>query len=125
MTATSSTAPFIFICPKGLILNPVVKVKVLAAQSCPTLCNPIDSSPPGSFVHVILQARILSGLSFPSSGDLPNPGIKPRSPALQTDSSPSEPPGKPEGLILNPEVEMVKAESCLHELLCKVWSLAG
>ena len=59
MTATSSTAPFIFICPKGSILNPVVKVKVLAAQSCPTLCNPIDSSPPGSFVHVILQARIL------------------------------------------------------------------
>ena len=36
-----------------------------------------------------------SGLSFPSSGDLPNPGIKPRSPALQADSLLSEPPGKP------------------------------
>ena len=35
-----------------------------------------------------------SGLPFPSPGDLPNPGIKPGSPALQTDSSPSEPPGK-------------------------------
>ena len=34
-----------------------------------------------------------SGLPFPSPGDLPNPGIKPGSPALQVDSSPSEPPG--------------------------------
>ena len=37
-----------------------------------------------------------SGLSFPSPGDLPHPGIEPRSPALQVDSSPSEPPGKSE-----------------------------
>ena len=36
-----------------------------------------------------------SGLPFPSPGDLPNPGIEPRSPALQTDTLPSEPPGKP------------------------------
>ena len=36
-----------------------------------------------------------SGLPFPSPGDLPNPGIKPGSPALQTDALPSEPPGKP------------------------------
>ena len=36
-----------------------------------------------------------SGLPFPSPGDLPNPGIEPGSPALQTDSLPSEPPGKP------------------------------
>ena len=35
-----------------------------------------------------------SGLPFPSPGDLPNPGIKPGSPALQTDALPSEPPGK-------------------------------
>ena len=33
--------------------------------------------------------------SFPSSGDLPEPGIKPRSPTLKADSLPSEPPGKP------------------------------
>ena len=37
-----------------------------------------------------------SGLPFPSSGDLPDPGIKPRSPALQADALPSEPPGKPQ-----------------------------
>ena len=36
-----------------------------------------------------------SGLPFPSPGDLPNPGIEPRSPALQTDALTSEPPGKP------------------------------
>ena len=35
-----------------------------------------------------------SGLPFPSPGNLPNPGIKPESPALQADSLPSEPPGK-------------------------------
>ena len=35
-----------------------------------------------------------SGLSFPSPGDLPNPGIEPWSPALQADSLPCEPPGK-------------------------------
>ena len=36
-----------------------------------------------------------SGLPFPSPGDLPNPGIEPGSPALQADTVPSEPPGKP------------------------------
>ena len=36
-----------------------------------------------------------SGLPFPSPGDLPDPGIKPRSPALQADTLPSETPGKP------------------------------
>ena len=35
-----------------------------------------------------------SGLPFPSPGDLPNPGIEPRSPALQADTLTSEPPGK-------------------------------
>ena len=36
-----------------------------------------------------------SGLPFPSSGDLPDPGIEPRSPALQADALTSDPPGKP------------------------------
>ena len=35
-----------------------------------------------------------SGLPFPSPGDLPDPGIEPRSPSLQADTLPSEPPGK-------------------------------
>ena len=44
-----------------------------------------------------IQAQITgnwSGSPFPSPGDLPDPGIKPRSPALQADALPSEPPGK-------------------------------
>ena len=43
----------------------------------------------------MLQARILEWIAIPFSGDLPNPGIEPRSPALQADSLPAEPQGKP------------------------------
>ena len=41
-----------------------------------------------------------SGLTFHPPGDLPDPGIKPRSPALQAKSLPSEPPGNPNGILL-------------------------
>ena len=58
-----------------------MKVQVKVTQSCPTLCDPMDYK-----VHVILQPRILEWVGFPSPGDLPNPGIKPRSPVLQVDS---------------------------------------
>ena len=54
----------------------------LIAQSCLTLCDPVGCSPPGSSVHGILQARIPNGLPCPPPGDLPNPGIEPRSPTL-------------------------------------------
>ena len=67
-----------------------LEVCVLVTQSCLTLYNPTDCSPPGSSVHEILQPRILEWLSFPSPGDLPNPGIEPRSPALQVNALPSE-----------------------------------
>ena len=65
------------------------------AQSCATLCDPMDCTPPDSSVHGILQARYWSGQLLPSPGDLPNPGIEPGSPALQADSLLSESPGKP------------------------------
>ena len=55
----------------------------------------MDCSPPGSSIHGIFQARVLEGLPFPSPGDLPDPGIKLESPALQADSLLSEPLGKP------------------------------
>ena len=64
---------------------------MLVTQSCPTFFDPMDCSPPGSSVHGILQARILEWVVIPSPGDLPDPGIEPRSPALQADSLPSEP----------------------------------
>ena len=68
---------------------------VLRHSSRQSLCNPMDCSPPGSSVHGILQARILEWITMPSSRDLPNPGIEPRSLSLRADSLPSEPPGKP------------------------------
>ena len=72
------------------------KKVVLIAQLCLTLCDPRDCSLSGSFVHGILQARILEWVAIPfSSGDLPDQGMQPRSPALQADSLLSEPPGKP------------------------------
>ena len=52
-------------------------------------------SPPSSSVHGILWARILEWVAIPPSGDLPDPGIEPGSPAWQADSLLSEPPGKP------------------------------
>ena len=64
-------------------------------QSCPARCDPMDCSLPGSFIHGIFQARILEWVAFPSPRDLPDPGILPRSPTLQADSLPSEPPGRP------------------------------
>ena len=50
-----------------------VGVIFLVAQSCLTLCNPMDSNLPGSSVHGILQARILEWVAFPTPGDLPCP----------------------------------------------------
>ena len=50
-------------------------------QSCLTLCDPMECSPPGSSVHGILQARTLEWVACPPPGDLPDPVIKPASPA--------------------------------------------
>ena len=65
------------------------------AQSCPTLWDPMDCSllaPPSMGFS---RQEYWSGLPLPSPGDLPDPGIKPRSPAFQADALTSEPPGKP------------------------------
>ena len=61
-------------------------------QSCPTLCDSIDYSPPGSSIHGIFQARVLEWVAISFSRDLLHPEIEPGSPALQTDALPSEPP---------------------------------
>ena len=60
-------------------------------QSCQTLCDPMDCSLPGSSVRGILQAKILEWVAMPSSRG----SSQPRFLALQEDSLPSEPPGKP------------------------------
>ena len=64
-------------------------------QSCPTLCEPMDCNLPGASVHRIFQARILEWVAISSSGNLPNTGIEPMSPALAGRFFTTEPPGKP------------------------------
>ena len=76
---------------KRVILVPQVKVKVLVAQSCPTLQpNRLEPArllcpwtPPGK------NTGDWSGLPFPSAGDLPDPGIEPKSPVSQATISPT------------------------------------
>ena len=58
-----------------------------------------SSGPMDCIVHGILEARILEWVAFRSPGDLPNTGIKPRSP-LQADPSPDEPQGKPKNTAM-------------------------
>ena len=84
--------------------------------------NHIDCSPPGFSVHEDSPGQeYWSGLPCPAPGDLPNPRIKPRSPALQADSLPSESPGKPHHLLhpsplpsVFPSIRVFSNESALH-----------
>ena len=73
---------------------------MLVTQSRPTLCNPTDCCP----ARLLCPWNYLGkntgvGSHFLSPGDLPNRFIEPRSPALQTDSLPPEPPGKPKHVV--------------------------
>ena len=72
-----------------------MKEKSEVAQLCPTLCNPMGSSLHQAPLSMgFSRQEYWSGLPFPSPGNLPDPGIEPRSPSLYTDALPSEPPGK-------------------------------
>ena len=76
--------------------------EVKVAQSCLTLCDPMECSPSGSSVHEILQARILEWIAFPPLGDLPHPGMEPASaeaPALQADLLPLSHQGSPHSML--------------------------
>ena len=76
--------------------SPMLVSEVKVTQSCPTLCDSMDYT-----VHGILQAIILEWIAFPFSRgssqprESSQPGIKPSTPALQADSLPAEPQGKP------------------------------
>ena len=63
----------------------------LVAKSCPTLAMPYQAPLSMGFS----RQEYWSGLPFPSPGDLPNPGIEPRSPAFQADFLPTELQGRP------------------------------
>ena len=106
------------------------RVKVKVTQSCLTLCDPMDYMVPG-----ILQARILEWIAFHFSRGSSNPWVEPRSPALQVDSLPVEPHGKPmntgvSSLSLLQRIFLAQ-ESNQHLLHCKwiqwtrVWANTG
>ena len=88
------------------------------AQSCPTLCDawtvacqaPLSmgfskqeywSEKKSKKIKKKLNKKYWSGLPFPSPGDLPYPGIEPRSPTLQADALTSAPPGKSKHLLIS------------------------
>ena len=60
---------------KLFLISPEIDKRSESHSACPTLCNPMDYT-----VHGVLQARILEWVAVSSPGDLPNPGIEPRSP---------------------------------------------
>ena len=63
---------------KSLLIKVKENMKITQSDSC----DPMDCSLPGSSIHGIFQARILEWVAFPSPGDLSDPGIEPRSPAV-------------------------------------------
>ena len=78
----------------------------MSAQSCPTLCNPLDYNLPGFSVHGISQARILEWVAISFSRDLPDPGIEPMSPEYPVLAGRffiSVPPGKPRTVVYHPQ----------------------
>ena len=98
----------------------------VGVQSCLTLCDPMDCSPPGSWVHGILQARILEWVAMPSSRDPSDPGIEPTSPmspALQADSSPLALPGKPLQMPTQSKKLPYWSENCWFKIftVIQVW----
>ena len=87
---------------------------MLVAQSCPTVCDPMNGSPPGSTIHEVLQQEYWSGLPFPSPGDLPILGIKPRSPSIAGGFLTSATPGKGE-----------KVQSTFSQLASAQWGASS
>ena len=83
---------------KENLINPMHTCSVV--HSCPTVCNPVGYSHPGSSVHGIIPGKYRSGLPFPPAGDLPDPGTEPASPVAPASAGrffTTEPPGKPCG----------------------------
>ena len=118
ISVISSMQFFPFISMHLYIISIIHSMKVLVAQSCLTLCDPIDCSPPGSSVHGILQPRILEWvtISFSWGSSWPRDWTQVSCiVSLQANSSLSEPSGKPNSqysfknkiLVLNTKQEIV------------------
>ena len=94
----------------------VFKSEREVTQSCPTLGDPMDCTCQAPPSMGFSRQDYWSGLLFPSSGDCPNPGIKPRSLALQADSLPPEPQG---GLcVFHVFICVLENLTCVNEEQC-------
>ena len=65
-----------------LVFLIIFLTKRLVTELCPSFCDPMDYSPPGSSVHGILQARKLERVAIPFSKETSQPRIKPGPPTL-------------------------------------------
>ena len=107
--------------------SPIMQSESEITQSCPTLCDPMDCSLSGSSIHGIFQARVLEWIAISFSRGSSRPRNRTRSPALQADALPSEPPGKPHyakdnpksttGLTLRVEGNAIRKE-CIESFSC-------
>ena len=98
----------------------------LVAKSCPTLVTPWTVACQASLSMGFSRQEYWSGLPFPSSGDLPNPGIEPGSSALQPDSLLSEPSGKPAWQLIwgnNEIAHFIKNLLCIMSLMYIITSV--
>ena len=93
----------------------------LVAQSCLTLCDPMDYSPSGSSYHGDSVGNTGVGCHALLQGNLPNSGIEPRSLELQAGSLPTKPPGKPKNTgvgslpLLKGIFQTQESNWCLHQ----------
>ena len=92
-----------------LLILWILFVLRLVAQWCPTLCELWNVARQAPMFMRFSRREYWSGLPCPPLGDFLNPGIEPRSPTLQADSLPSEPPGKPSVFCL-----LLSYSSCIH-----------
>jgi len=81
--------------PELSVAHSKVKVKAMSLSCIRLLVTPWTVAYQVSLSMGFSRQEYWSGLPFPSPGDLPDPGIKPRSPILEADALTSEPPGKP------------------------------
>ena len=102
----------------------VPTVLCVLRQSCPTLCDPMDCSPPGPSVHGILQQEHWSGWPCPPPGDLPNAGIEPGLSChlyWQAGSLPLAPAGKPRAAVGHPLPCQLEPELCGPAWCLRLW----